>query len=291
MAEGRLAPAPISNQEHYVSAPLSGADFLFAGKYKRFIKSFRYHKGFKNTPIDEVTKLPYPLLPYEGIPTELSLHHAAHPRTRKELRGIENGDITRAARMQWVSGPAGSVLLGQKLRDFHQPHQRYHYFYKGPEWLPSTEEEQFAYGVWAGSLFVPDFGLDVSGKKAKVRRMTEEQKERLHAGQIKIGAPEYLNTFLRRYVIKHGIPHVDGEMIDDFMNTEDIESRINIGRVILSQASEVVTEPIQTDFERAHRMHSISPYLGASAAQAVNINIVNGNQEKLVRQLHTAIAA
>jgi hypothetical protein len=29
MAEGRLAPAPFSNEEHYVSAPLTGADFSY----------------------------------------------------------------------------------------------------------------------------------------------------------------------------------------------------------------------------------------------------------------------
>ncbi len=291
MAEGRLAPAKHQSREHDVSAPQNGADFLFAEKYKKILKSLHYHKGYQFTPMDETTMIPYPLLPHEGSPAKLSLHHAAHPRGRKELINTDNGDVIRTARMQWVAGPAGSVALGKKPTDLHQPHQRYHYFYKGLEWLPSTEDEQFAYGVWAGSLYVPDFGLDVSGEKAKVRKLTEAQKDLLHAGQIKIGAPEYLNLFLRRYVIKHGVPYVDGMIIDDFMNTEDNDSRINIGRKILRQASESVTEPIQTDFEKAHRRHRISPYLGISAAQAVNINIVNGNQEKLVRQLRTAIAA
>jgi hypothetical protein len=252
-----------------------------------------YHRGLAPTPTDPLSGIAYPIMPYEGTLSEdnSSLHHAAHERNREELVNTENGVVIRTARMQRVYGPGGSLLIGKELANRHTPHQRYHYFCSGPEVLPVLPAEQFNYGVWAGSLYVPEYGLDVSGQKLKVKRLLPDQVQKLHDGQVKIGAIDTLRIFLRKYVMENGVPQTDESDIDRFMNTEDLDLRIKMGRNIMDAASRVVSEPLEVDFERARKKGRIYPQAGKCVAEVVHLNVTFGNQEKLVRQLTEAIAA
>jgi len=281
------------------SASNTGADFslseakVWQKKPSTKDRGELFHRGLEPTPVDPVTGLAYPIMPHKGqlTPDNSSDHHAAHKRLRRELSEVENGVVIRTSRMQKVYGPGGSLLIGNKLMPHHTPHQRYHYFFSGPEKLPEDSHEQFKYGVWAGSIYVPEFGLDVRGDKPRLARMYPDQVERLMDRQLYVGAIDTLRLFLRQYVMDNGIPQIDSQDIDRFMNTEDLEQRIEFGRIILDAASRIVSEPMETDFARARKRGRVKPMLGKCVAEVVQMNVTFGNQKKLVNQLHTALAA
>jgi hypothetical protein len=253
-----------------------------------------YPTGIEPTPAEDFDRISIalPLVPYDSLPTgETSDHHTMHPRVSEELIGTDNGAVIRSSRMQIVQGPAGSVREGKIPNEYHQAHQRYHYFFSGPDRKPRTVDEQFEFSIWMASLYVPRYGLDVSGNKPKKRRLTPKQINRLHDGELRVGCPGAMKVFLRNYVMEHGIPHLEGLTIEEFVESKDLDRKQELGRGILAAASEVVTIPFEKDFRKAHRLGRIKPTLDAAVAKVVQITVNEGNQEKLVKQLEHALRA
>jgi hypothetical protein len=260
-------------------------------------EEIEFYTGFEPTPCEEVgnIRIAYSVVPYDDLPTgQTSEHHTAHPRSRDEL-AIEDGLIARIVRVQTVQGHSGSIRVGEVPQSYHQAHQRYHYFYSGPEWLPVTEDEQAEYAIWAALPYVPEYGLDVSGAKPKLKKLKPEQIRRLQNRELKVTNEALLRRFLRTYAAKKGAPYIEGNIIDEFVSLnpdtkKNLERKQALGRAILGQASEVVADPIEKDFRRAHKLGLIHPKLGSIAAQVLYSRVASGNQTKLVNQLQLTLA-
>jgi hypothetical protein len=258
----------------------------------------KFQRGLEPTPYDELTGMPLPILPFERFidvnpcpANEISPHHAAHPRDREELINTPNGDVTRTVRMQTVEGPGGSVEIGHTVQPWHKTHQRYHYFCSGPEWLPATEDEQFTYNIWAGSLYVPRYGLDVSGKKMVKKKLNEHQIELLHRGQIYVAEPGILRNFLRNYVLERGLQHIENKTIDEFVATPDVERKQRLGRKILALASELAAEPINSELHQARKIGYVHPIFASKNSNIVWLHVSQGNRQKIVEHVEKKIAA
>lgn len=280
MAEGRLAHAPISPEEHYVSAPGNGAD-VFIQEIPRPVK------GLEPTPIDNRSKLPLPILPYKEA-TETSWHHHSHPSASPLLRKT-GGQVVRSVRVQLTEGNGGIAGVNDAgyVKPEYGEHQRYHYFFKGPR-LPETEQQQFEYAIWAATGYVPRFALDVSGNNPKVVKMNREQISRLHKGEIKVNSKDLLGDFIKDYLLNQDISHVDNKLVDEFVSTNDWSRKKFLGHWLLAQASEVATEHIDKPYREAHKMGLIIPGTSlkiSNVAHGVLRKKRQQHQQALIQQL------
>ena len=185
---------------------------------------YQYKGGLEPTPIDdEVSRLPLHILPAYDL-GETSEHHPAHPRDHPLLKGL-GGLVVRTVRLQTVEGAGGNAkrMWWGGIPKKYGPHPRYHYFYQGPE-LPQTEKEQFEYAIWATSGYIPEQALDLSGRRPKKVKPTDDQLAQIRS-DISNVSNGLLQPFLRDYVIRQDISHIDDRHIDEFVSSRDWERK------------------------------------------------------------------
>jgi hypothetical protein len=215
-------------------------------------------QGFKTeispTPYDERSKLALHFKPFREA-TVTSENHLAHPSVDKRLRKL-GGQAVRHGRVQVVEGLGGVAQPNRPEKSFGE-HEWYHYYLRGP-WLPTTEQEQFDYVVWATSLYVPEIGIEVGPKGWREVRHTPEEIEIIRR-RIRIGSEEHGKKFMKKYVMKQDIKHVSPSLIDEFIGTKNVERRTYLGHWLLSQAAMVATDQIDQPFRKAHKEGLVAP--------------------------------
>lgn len=246
----------------------------------------------EETPIDERTKLPLPLLPYEQA-AETSWHHHAHPSISPLLKAA-GGLVVRTVRLQLTEGLGGKAKadISGYIPKSYGEHMRYHYFYSGPP-LPETEKEQFEYAVWAASGYIPENAVNVRGNKPKIVKMKPHQISRLHNGEIKVGSHELLKDFLKDYVLKQDLSHISPNIIDEFVNTQVWNRKRFLGRWLLAQASEVATEQLSEPFALARKKGLVNPMFSHKVANnVVNIGVIptQKREQAVIQQFHSRLA-
>jgi hypothetical protein len=247
--------------------------------------------GLEQTPADQKSGLPLPILPFENA-HETSWHHHAHPRNVKALKEA-GGMVVRTVRVQQVAGPSGAAIFDEagRVDAKYGPHQRYHLFYGGPP-LPETRREQFEYCVWASAGYVPKEALDVSGDSPEIVSMTSEKILLLKDRDLNISDRSTLSAFLKDYLFDQDLSHVKGEMIDEFVSTNDDSRKRFLGHWLLAQASEKATEPLEPTFREAYKVGLVKPSVSAKVANVVRIGLgTQKMRDKIVDEYRFRLAS
>lgn len=253
MAEGRLAPAALELQEHDVSAPNYGADFLYPDKPRlELVKDNALlddvievvgHNSKLPSPVDNLTKMPLPIIPTDTLPRfkdsrAANWHHHYHPSADPALTSI-SGLAVRHLRLQ---------LLPIKSR-----HQVYHDIFSGPEFLPETQEERFGHIILASAGYMPRFGIDVTAEDPTVPvAMPQKMHNRLqNSGEIAVRGNYNIANFIRKYLVVQDLSHVNESVVEEFLETTSIERKRYLGHWLLAIASEIATEPVKPAYHQA----------------------------------------
>jgi hypothetical protein len=202
--------------------------------------------------------------------------------------------VVRTVRLQQTEGWGGLARTDESgyIPAHYGEHQRYHLFFKGPP-LPETEQQQFEYAVWAASGYIPEQAINVRGNEPKIVKMKPHQISRLHKSEIRVGSEELLKDFLKDYVIKQDLSHVNGAIIDEFVSTSDWDRRRYLGRWLLAQASEVATEQFSQRFAQARKKGLINPRFSYKAANnVVRIGVIptKKREQAVIQQFHSRLA-
>lgn len=276
MAEGRLAPAPSSSQEHYVSAPLTGADF-FNPRGASWEKVYKYGLA----PVDELTKMPLPILPPEEIPPfdknlEANWHHLYHPSNDKMLTSI-SGLAVRHLRLQ---------LLPVKTH-----HSVYHNLFERPAFLPRTNEQRFGHVILGVAGYIPRYAIDLKSEDpTQPVAMSDRQRRRLQSGgEIQLRGQSNISNFIKNHLVRQDFSHVEDSVIQEFIETRSIDRKKFLGHWLLAIASEIATESVDPMYRQAlDEGLIIRKYKLPNLAKAH----VNGHRtsEKAIRALHKKLA-
>lgn len=193
------------------------------------------------TPVDEIG-MPLPLAPYErgfiyANQPEKDEHHLFHPRKSPTLVRDLGGRAVRVVRLQQA--------------DWHQHHIDYHGYYYGPP-LPETSGEQFGIVVLAIAGYVPDRAISFYDGEPEEVPLTHRQRQQLwEGGDFRTSSPDIVRNFLTDYTTKQSLTDVDERLIDEFLNTPNMQKRHHLGGVLLGLAIERATEPIDPFYRQA----------------------------------------
>lgn len=207
-------------------------------------------KGLEQTPFDALTKLPLPIFPKEEVPdfqkqsTVANWHHTFHP-SDSHLLTTTDGLVIRNARLQRVDIPT---------------HDEYHAQYVGPP-LPETSEQRFEAAVWALAGYVPEEGLELGKEGFEKKLIPTELRSRLQSsGEFKISAADSLVKFLRRYVARQDLSHVNESVVEEFLTTQDVEIRLRLGQCLLGLAAEKACDSLTSVYQAARKESLIAKH-------------------------------
>ncbi len=200
-------------------------------------------KGKVSAPVDELTKMPLPVLPPPQIPSRskperANWHHHYHP-SNSELLSSVAGLAVRHARLQLLP-----------LKTYHDV---YHGIFVGPEFLPRTNEERFGHIVLSCVGYVPPEAIDVhSDDPTAPVALTKRMRRRLQtSGELDVRGQANISNFMKDYLVKQDLSVVDESIIEEFLTTKEIEKKRELGHYLLSIASEVAVEPVIPVYQQA----------------------------------------
>lgn len=192
-------------------------------------------------PTDPLTKMPLPILPPADMEayaaSELNWHHHYHP-----------------ANSNLLTSPAGLAVRHVRLQ--HLPilshHDVYHSMFDGPV-LPRTNAQRFGHIVLASAGYIPGEAIDVhSDDPSSAVRLSKKMRRRLQSsGEIETRGHANISEFIKDYLVRQDLSHVDDSIIDEFINTTSIERKKYLGHWLLAIASEVAVEPVEPIYHQA----------------------------------------
>lgn len=234
------------------------------------------------TPIDEIG-MPLPLAPtdleiHDASQPKPDWHHHFHPRKSVILREDWGGDAVRNSRVQ--------------LADYRVHHNEYHNYFYGPE-LPITAQQKFGIAVLAIAGYVPAEAIAFKRGKPRIVRLTEDQRSRLlTSGELKIAAPETVRNFLAEYTVKQDLTHADESIVDEFIHTDEIEKKYELGGALLKLAIEKAVEPLDPFYRTAWKKGYIDRSSAHRPRRLLKTKIYyKSRQPKIINQLHNELAA
>lgn len=185
------------------------------------------------TPVDEIG-MPLPLAPIIGESQDASQppdwHHHFHPRKSPILTRDLGGQAVRNVRLQRA--------------DYHQHHFDYHGYYFGPP-LPETRQQQFGIVVLASAGYVPERAISFRDGQPEEIYISKRQRQSLwSSGDLKIAASETIRRFLIDYTVSQDLTEIDEKLVDEFLNTPNMQKRYHLGGRLLQLAIEAAIEPI-----------------------------------------------
>jgi hypothetical protein len=201
-------------------------------------------RGYE-TPIDEATRLPIPILPVDPMfpntnANFIDYHHLFHPES--DLIHGDDSDI------------ALRRSFGQDLPRWL--HEHYHRFFSGPP-MPVARSEKFVTIVLACAGVLPRQAIEFT-KSGPVHRtgLTNDQYENVRAtthyeGQAKGEVAKFyrnqIGVFFANYALEQNISEVvSGSVIDEFLNTNRPEKRRALGNLMIREAIVLSIEPVKT---------------------------------------------
>lgn len=215
-------------------------------------------------PTDEVTGLPYAILPKDftyaaELDGAVNYHHHFYNRRHPDLEGEYRLSAEQLANPEdipfpVIAGFAVRISRGQRLpMTLHQlAHRR---FPIGPI-LPHTIDEKFITAVKACSGVVSRMALDVTAPEGKqLIRMNDETfmkvaspkllcTERVFYDKPANHRRRILGNFFLRYAVRQDLSHVSERQIDEFLHTDNAAARLAVGHAILREAMEVGLAPV-----------------------------------------------
>lgn len=206
----------------------------------RFIGRTALYSPKLETPVDSLTGIPLPVYPnwrrLNPKSANNNWHHHYHKSTDPALTS-QDGLAIRHSRLQLLPIPV---------------HNRYHDIFEGPP-LPKTNSERFGHLVLVSAGYIPSEAVNVYGDNpAEVVELSDKKRSRLQSsGQIHLRGQSNISNFMRRYLIKQDLSHVDEQLIDEFLHTGSIYRKRFLGHYLLAMASEVAVEPIKPVYQQA----------------------------------------
>lgn len=233
------------------------------------------------TPTDEVG-MPYALRPpeYPILFNRTDLfdrNHAWHPSTHPELED-DAGEALKGSRVQFA--------------DWWEHHMIYHGRFSGPK-LPTSRAEKFGLVVLSSALYVPDMALDCCDIDPKEVRLSEAEKQRLWtSGELRISNAAAVRNFLTDYTLEQDLSHVNDSMVDEFLNTNDLNRRRFLGHWLLSQAADKASEPIEPLYRQAWKLGRIPSDKSAKPCTVIQTGLGTvRNRDNLLPKLEEKLTA
>ena len=197
-------------------------------------------------PVDPMTGIPLHIAPSEK-PSWVRQrndfddnHHIFHWNSHPQLRG-HGGRVVRHSR--WA-------------------HESYHdAFRNGLAYLPETDEEKFFIGIMACADIVPQYAVDISGRKPAITKL---DKKALHDIQLSTrvfpeqdinrvnGRDNYLarrGYFFMQQAMDMGFAKVDTELLARFLEEKDQETKRYLGTMVIGAYLDRATAPIIPAFK------------------------------------------
>lgn len=212
------------------------------------------------TPVDEFTGLPLPIIPSDRS-GERNWHHHFHPEKHPVLHTL-GGIALRNCRLQLVDESSHNIGSGS-----------YHHYYAGPP-IPEDEDEQFKLCLLACAGYIPAEGIDFSSGKPVVRPLESEERAMLRTVEGPQGAPyeyyrfktikyrpEEVRPFFIEYLLKQNLVQdkKDESDIDEFLNAEDEKIKIQLGHALLSKATKVAAAGVKDSYREARKNGNLHP--------------------------------
>jgi hypothetical protein len=242
------------------------------------------------TPTDELSGLPLPLLPTdEVLPIDqgdvANWHHHFHPKTHPVLLNTLGGRALRSARIQLVA-----------TTQHNYSENAYHRFYSGPP-IPEDRGTQFGLCVLSCAGYVPEEAIDLSsGEPAKVR-MSGEQIERLRMKpEVQLPEPWQVEKYRKQRLPGASLEEAGRILVEKWRLQADLSYRnLRYGYdpmkafftdVVLGQDLTHLPESIIDEFVETGRMEPGMVLLGQAAVQASETSLHRGEKvSDLYRQI------
>ncbi|MBA3757853.1 hypothetical protein H0X09_03240 [Candidatus Saccharibacteria bacterium] len=235
-----VEPAFSQGTPELTKEPSKRALFLIKEQLKQQQDCDGFYKKIES-PHDELTGMPLPVLPPEEVPsfkdpTSANWHHHYHPGKDKLLTSI-NGLALRHVRVQIL--PIDT-------------HNDYHSIFEGPP-LPTTNEQRFGQIVLACAGYVPSHAIDVYGDDPteKVELGAKNRNRLQTTGELEVRGQVNLAAFMKNYLIRQDFSHVKESIIDEFIESRDNDRRWFLGHWLLAIASEIAVEPLEPVYKQA----------------------------------------
>ncbi len=236
--------------------------------------------GIEAAPVDELTKMPLPVLPPSKATlrsTETNWHHHYHPSSSKLLTKTA-GLAVRHARLQ---------LLPVKSH-----HNRYHQIFEGPEYLPTSSEERFGQIILACAGYIPYQAIDVrKDDPTEPVLLTKRMRQRLQtSGEVEVRGHTNIGSFIKDHLVRQDFSQVEDSIIEEFLTTRQVERRKEIGHWLLDIASEIAVEPIRPIYSRALEEGLIIPDSGLPSLDKDHVLKSRKTSQRAVRALHRKLS-
>lgn len=208
---------------------------------------FRFYTGEEpfrklTTPTDELTGLPLPVLPPSEVPPIndkefANWHHHYHPESSKLLKGV-SGLAVRHVRLQ--------------LLPIVTHHNLYHSIFEGPP-LPKSNEERFGQVVLACAGYIPPRAIDLyKDDPTESVRLSKSIRRRLQtSGEIALHGESNIGTFIKNHLVRQDFSHVNEKIIEEFVETRNVDRKWYLGHLLLAIASEIAVEPVVPIYRQA----------------------------------------
>jgi len=212
------------------------------------------------TPMDEFTGLPLPIAPRcEYVPLHqpdiADIHHGVHPRSDARLKTL-GGSAFRNCQIQILE------------RDLHNEGPfAYHRFIYGLEDIPTDDTDIFTRCVTAVAGYTPLEVIDLTTGELLRRPITRREYDYLRTpseddqfGYRYIGYRyEPIRDFFRQYVRQQRLDHIRPGRIDEFLNTQNGEDKLKIGRFLLRNAAAVAGDRARDKYTQMLRSNLLHP--------------------------------
>jgi len=210
--------------------------------------------SLKITPTDEETGVTFPIVTTRQLPpvgksvnnegiVVADWNHNYHPRERL-IRGTALENALRNARVEWVH------------RD---DHNHYHREFLGPE--IGDEEQLIKQVIFSAAGFVPAKALQYDGRN-EARIVNLKRGERLQlwrTRRIKIVNEVTLRDGLMDVALRKDFNGINESTIDEFLHTENLRRRFDLGSNLLSIALSDLTTPIKPLYREMHEKQQLRP--------------------------------
>lgn len=218
-------------------------------------------------PVDKISSLPYPVIPYENsdfVDTNHVAFHGGDPL----LQG-DGGRAVRYARVQEMDRGVHETL-----------HERY----KSMACLPETPDEQFEYCVWASLGDIPPYAVDLSRRRHWISRLDNNQINTLRSRDIRIGSNQVLASFFTKFILEQTLQSVDGYSIDKYLYTPFRKPRAHKGEWLIREAVADAVAPLQKKYRTLRREGRIAVSQQVTLQELVLSKIGKYKREEFVKR-------
>lgn len=231
------------------------------------------------TPTDELTGLPYILMPSWEPGGRMDPNHAFFPRRSEELKTI-GGNALRHCRIQ--------------MADYKTHHNFYHgEFYGTP--LPDNEDEQFRTVVMAAAGNIPAYALDYSSSsKSNVVAIDERLRWQLwRKKQIRVESPGIVRDFMIEYTLRRDrFSRIHESIIDEFLFTHNQVRRDLLSDTLLGMAVSHATDSFSSIYTESWKKAQLPPDRTARVGRFVAKSIIGDKYRRrlVIERLSSVLA-